>query len=101
MLARRMLARKRSRSGKEFPMFRSVKITLCSIGVAVTAIASSCKREDRGFRVEPPLAELATEVQIGGVHAGGPSATQPVKNEYEQNAYAMGEGQNLYEQFNC
>ena len=71
------------------------------------ALVGACKREDRGFRVDPPSAEMAGgNVTLSSVAAGGPSSrpatsSQPIKNEYEENAYALTEGQHLYESFNC
>src|SRR5438309_11687825 len=83
---------------------RSYIVLLCCGGL--TAIGA-CKREDRGFRVDPPSAEVAGGVVISSVQAGGPSSqpavasSRPTKNEYEENAYAMSEGQHLYESYNC
>ncbi|HEV7374013.1 MAG TPA: cytochrome c [Pyrinomonadaceae bacterium] len=63
---------------------------------------SSCKREERGYRVQPPAAGRVNSVSLSELRPGEtlpPPA--PVKNEYENNAYAMNEGKRLYEWFNC
>jgi cytochrome c oxidase cbb3-type subunit III len=62
---------------------------------------ASCKREERGFRVQPPAAESAELPMVTSFHAG--PTTEPVSpaNPFEQNAYAMSEGKVLYENFNC
>ena len=73
--------------------------------------ALSCKREDRGFRVDPPSATPAEAIALTDLHPGPstmPATTEPagmpvshVNNEYEKNAYALSEGQRLFESFNC
>jgi cytochrome c oxidase cbb3-type subunit 3 len=115
-------------------------------------VLCSCKREERGFRVEPPSAntiealrvgdllpgpssnEIATNLALTNAASTNPPATNspgtnaangssnlltamvsgtnlvpsstgssnaPVRNEYEENAYALSEGQHLYNYFNC
>lgn len=69
---------------------------------ALAALTSACKREERGFRVEPPLAERINAKQLVPLNPGpGKSPPPPVQNPYEENAYAMAEGQRLYSAFNC
>ena len=62
---------------------------------------SSCKREERGYRVSPPAAARTNSVTLSELRPGESQPPVPVKNEYEQNAYAMNEGKRLYEWFNC
>jgi cytochrome c oxidase cbb3-type subunit III len=64
-------------------------------------LLSSCKREERGFRVEPPAASRINSVSLSELRPGETQPTSPIKNEYEQNAYAMNEGKRLYQWFNC
>jgi cytochrome c oxidase cbb3-type subunit 3 len=65
-------------------------------------LLSSCKREERGFRVEPPAASRINSVSLSELRPGeSQPPPSPVKNEYEENAYAMNEGKRLYEWFNC
>lgn len=66
---------------------------LCSLG--------ACKREERGFRVAPPSAEKISSKSLSDLHPAGADKSQPVKNEYEENAYATAEGQRLFTAFNC
>lgn len=61
----------------------------------------ACKREDRGFRVSPPSAVDPSAVRLSDLQAGGAEPDQPVSNLYEENAYAMGEGQRLFDSYNC
>jgi cytochrome c oxidase cbb3-type subunit 3 len=69
------------------------------------AFTASCEREDRGFRVDPPSADTVKTVTVSGLHPGTTTqpATQPaaVVNPYEDNAYALSEGQRLYSNYNC
>jgi cytochrome c oxidase cbb3-type subunit 3 len=67
--------------------------------LAVAAL--SCKREERTFRVEPPNADATESVAVSALFPGAQPTTQPVKNGYEQNAYALAEGKRLFSQYNC
>ena len=72
------------------------------LGSVVTALAvSGCKREERGFRVSPPNATRIHAIALSPLQPGPKIPHQPVKNEYEENAYAMSEGKRLYTAFNC
>jgi cytochrome c oxidase cbb3-type subunit III len=77
-------------------MSRKMFLTL----LAVAALAG-CKREDRGFRVSPPSAQIPQAVEMTDLKPGGSSTNLSVKNEYEQNAQAISEGQKLYQNMNC
>lgn len=73
---------------------------------AVVAIGAftliGCQREDRSFRPGPPAAPVINTIQVSGLHPGGqPPQEPPVPNVYEESAYAVSEGQRLYEQYNC
>lgn len=70
------------------------------IGAALLA-ASSCEREERGFRVETPDANRINSKQLTGFQAGEPAPQPPFPNEYEENAYAMSEGKRLFAAMNC
>jgi cytochrome c oxidase cbb3-type subunit 3 len=65
------------------------------------ATAPGCKREDRGFRVTTPSAARAQGVRLTPLQAGPASPDAPAKSAYEENAYAMSEGQRLFTAFNC
>jgi cytochrome c oxidase cbb3-type subunit 3 len=69
--------------------------------VIAALICLSCKREQRTFRVAPSEAEPTQMVRISDLHAGGPEANPPALAGYEETAYAMSEGQQLYNSFNC
>lgn len=67
---------------------------------AVVGIAA-CEREERGFRVEAPSAGRINTQRLSKLQPGVPTADPPVKNEYEDNAFALSEGKRLFSQMNC
>jgi cytochrome c oxidase cbb3-type subunit 3 len=76
------------------------RVTILVI-LALAAWAVSCEREERTFRVQPPSADAVQSVQLSVLFPGTQPATAPVKNEYEENAYALAEGKRLFGQYNC
>jgi cytochrome c oxidase cbb3-type subunit III len=60
-----------------------------------------CKREERGYRVAPPAAQKIKTTSESELHPAGGEKPRPVKNHYEENAYATSEGQRLFSAFNC
>jgi cytochrome c oxidase cbb3-type subunit III len=78
-----------------FP-YSLVLILFCS---ALTM--SGCKREERGYRIAPPAAEKIKSTSVSELHPAGGAKPKPVKNEYEENAYATSEGQRLFTAYNC
>jgi cytochrome c oxidase cbb3-type subunit III len=80
-------------------MLRKIKFVLLA---ATLIFLVSCKREDRILRQPPPSDETFNTVQISGLNPGAnPIPTPPPSNMYEESAYAVSEGQKLYEQYNC
>ena len=78
--------------------------------VAMLLFAGSCEREERDLHVTAPSANPVYSVQLSPLVPGttqpstlpaGPTLGLHVRNDYEHNAYAMSEGQRLYEQMNC
>jgi cytochrome c oxidase cbb3-type subunit 3 len=76
--------------------------------MALTSVAllvlgtQSCKREERDFRVQPPQAVTNDNLTaVTSFHAGPGTEPSHVANEYEQNAYALSQGQIIYNNFNC
>ena len=60
-----------------------------------------CKREERGFRVQPPSADRAKAISQSDLYPGATAPPPFVANEYEENAEAVSNGQQLFSQFNC
>jgi cytochrome c oxidase cbb3-type subunit 3 len=77
----------------------------CSLPVAccllLLLLLSGCKREERGYRVSPPQAGRIDSVTLSELKPGESQPAPAVKNEYEENAYAMNEGKRLFTWFNC
>ncbi|HYC01021.1 MAG TPA: c-type cytochrome [Candidatus Limnocylindrales bacterium] len=68
---------------------------------ATAVITAACEREERGFRVEPPQAQLAIGTRLTPLQPGSPMPTPSQENEYEKNAFAMNEGKRLFQWYNC
>jgi cytochrome c oxidase cbb3-type subunit 3 len=74
------------------------------LAVSVCILAAyliSCKREDRGFRVDSPSAKSIETKSLSELYPASQTKPAPTKNEYEENAYALSEGKRLYSSFNC
>jgi cytochrome c oxidase cbb3-type subunit 3 len=69
--------------------------------LTITFSIIACEREERGFRVQTPDANRIDAKQLTTLHAGEGAPPPPVKNEYEDNAFAMSEGKRLFSQMNC
>jgi cytochrome c oxidase cbb3-type subunit III len=75
---------------------------LCALGAIALVLAfASCKREERGFRVSPPAARTIDSITLSELQPGSKPPAVQVKNEYEENAYALSEGKRLFDAFNC
>ena len=74
---------------------------LLSITLLLILLLSSCKREERGFRVQPPDSASINSKALTDLQPGSQSSPPEIKNEYEENAYALSEGKRLYSSYNC
>src|SRR5579884_110484 len=83
------------------PFDSHVTCLIAPLALGFALALPSCKREERGFRVAPPAAQAIETVRVSDLEPGGRYDYQPIKNPYEKNAYAMGEGQQLFESYNC
>jgi cytochrome c oxidase cbb3-type subunit III len=69
-------------------------------------VLAGCEREERRFS-EPGGDEVTLTTPLGDLQAGGPGVPPPgatpaaEKSPYDDNAFALAEGQRLYEWFNC
>jgi cytochrome c oxidase cbb3-type subunit 3 len=72
-----------------------------SIFILLGVVLISCKREERGFRVQPPAAATSNSKSLSELQPGAQVATSEVRNDYEQNAYALSEGKRLFSAYNC
>jgi cytochrome c oxidase cbb3-type subunit 3 len=68
--------------------------------IALSLLATACKRETRQFREVPPVS-LAASSAVSDLHPGGGFPPAPVKTPYELNAVALSEGKRLFSAYNC
>ena len=70
-------------------------------GAALTLCATACEREQRRFSEQTPDLTALASVS-GSPLQPGPRTAQPVVNApYDGNAYAISQGKQLYQQWNC
>ncbi len=74
--------------------------------VAFVIVTMGCKREERRFREPTPSSVASNSVTMSGLHPaniteGTVPPSGPINNPYEESAYAVSEGQKLFEQYNC
>src|SRR4029078_5151281 len=62
--------------------------------------AIACRRELRSFDSPPPHAE-SQDVALTDFHAGGPLAARPATAPYQDQAYDIAQGKELFSAFNC
>jgi cytochrome c oxidase cbb3-type subunit 3 len=77
------------------------KILLVMTLLASAALLNSCEREERGFRVQTPDANRVQTVRLSTLQPGVSAPTPSFKNEYENNALALTQGKQLFQQMNC
>jgi cytochrome c oxidase cbb3-type subunit III len=68
--------------------------------VSAAALVAACSREKRDFREIPPGASAIPAVQTSELQAG-PKTTDPGMGAYQENRWAVGQGQTFYLQYNC
>jgi cytochrome c oxidase cbb3-type subunit 3 len=71
------------------------------IAVLGLAVAIACRREVRNFNDMPAGQTFPAVTTLTDFHAGGPQPGPPASIPYDDNAYAMSEGKQLYSSFNC
>ena len=68
--------------------------------VALALLATGCEREQRRFS-EPGGSTVTVTTPLSDIRAGGPAIAAPMPSVYDDNAYAISEGQRLFQWFNC
>lgn len=76
--------------------------TSIKLGVILLVCALvACEREKRDFRQAPPSVGV-TSISQSELHPGSNAPVlPPTENPDEKNAYAVSDGKQLYEQYNC
>jgi cytochrome c oxidase cbb3-type subunit 3 len=69
--------------------------------IALCCGCASCKREQRPFQVQTPSTEKNQTKSLSDLHPAGAATPSQMKLDYEENAYAVGQGQQLFSAFNC
>ena len=64
-------------------------------------LAIGCRREDRPLHVSPPDANRIYAVRLPTIQPGVAGADSHAANAYEENAYALSAGKQLYSAMNC
>jgi cytochrome c oxidase cbb3-type subunit III len=77
---------------------RLFQYVICALAMAGFI---ACEREERGFRVKTPDANSVQTVHLSTLQPGVTSPTPPFVNEYENNALALTQGKQLFNQMNC
>jgi cytochrome c oxidase cbb3-type subunit III len=77
-----------------------VKRVLVLAAPALLALAA-CQRSRRTLRENAPYAHRPQTIAVSDLQPGPKHPPLPVKNPYEDNAYAQTEGQRLYDWYNC
>jgi cytochrome c oxidase cbb3-type subunit 3 len=66
----------------------------------VLACTTACQREERRFS-EPGGGTVTVTTPLSDIRAGGAGVATSLQSPYDDNAYAISEGQRLFEWFNC
>jgi cytochrome c oxidase cbb3-type subunit 3 len=61
----------------------------------------ACDREQRRFREAPPSAPPSDVVRLSTLQPGQKAVTVEARNDYQENAFAVSEGQRLFGWYNC
>ena len=69
--------------------------------IALVALSNACKREKRAFQEQPPVVHTVDSKTVMQLPPGASLPVQNVKNDYEENAYALSEGKRLFSAYNC
>jgi cytochrome c oxidase cbb3-type subunit 3 len=72
-----------------------------AIFAGALVVFTACKRETRDFQGALAPSAKVESPRLSPLQPGQPTAPAAVKNGYEENAYAISEGKNLYSAFNC
>jgi cytochrome c oxidase cbb3-type subunit III len=79
---------------------RRVRVFI-GILIGLAALAAACERETREYQQLPVGASRPDTVHLTGLQPGQPQVRKPMESPYEENAWGMGEGKRLYQNYNC
>jgi cytochrome c oxidase cbb3-type subunit 3 len=84
-----------------------MRATATVVVLVLAAMLVSCEREERRFREPTPSSSATDGLTMSGLRPATPSVgttqppSAPVSNPYTYNAYAVAEGEKLYNSYNC
>jgi cytochrome c oxidase cbb3-type subunit 3 len=71
------------------------------ISMSVLLLVAGCAREQRNFRQATPSNETGQGVQMSDIAPGHSAMREPNANPYSNSAFAVSQGERLYEMYNC
>ena len=77
-----------------------VRAATVALLVVIAAVAG-CERERRDFGESPSGATAIASLRMSHVAGSSSNVATPLKNDYEDNAYALAEGKRLFHWYNC
>lgn len=80
-----------------------MSLRFAELGALVLALttASGCERETRRYREIPAAASRPESVQLTQLQAGAPALQPPTLSPYQENAYGIAQGKQLFSAYNC
>jgi cytochrome c oxidase cbb3-type subunit 3 len=74
-------------------------VSLATVGIFLAAALCACGREQRRFTESPDASMAPSSIALSAIQ---PGATTPAEDSpYDDNAYAIAQGKQLFEWFNC
>ena len=69
--------------------------------LVVVTVTIGCERETREYQQLPVGASRPDTVHLTPFQPGQPAVRKPMESPYEENAWGMGEGKRLFQNYNC
>jgi cytochrome c oxidase cbb3-type subunit III len=73
----------------------------CLVSIIAVIALTACEREKRAFQEQPAVVQKIDSKMVMQLPPGASLPVQNVKNDYEENAWALSEGKRLYSAYNC
>jgi cytochrome c oxidase cbb3-type subunit 3 len=70
-----------------------------AVVVLLAGVLCACEREERRFTEDPAASQAPNSIALSGLQPGTTTGAQ--ESPYEYNAYAIAQGKQLFEWFNC
>jgi cytochrome c oxidase cbb3-type subunit 3 len=77
------------------------RLPVYAVALTWIAVAGCGGSEDRKFREQPPSAEPSLAVPVSELQPGGTFVAESTKFSYGSNAFAIRQGQQLFNSMNC